>query len=153
LKGVNTNMKEAEDFYFSAADFCKVIENTHFINESNLIKLLRSLLELYSKALFLPEVETENNEVSACDLPIPKIDFGNYDLYWEVFDPYHFEEPVGASLADDILDIYKDVKNGIILYEKNDHIEAVSEWKSSFDIHWGNHAVDAIRALHSVRIK
>jgi hypothetical protein len=60
---------------------------------------------------------------------------------------------VGASLADDILDIYKDVKNGIILYEKNDHIEAVSEWKSSFDIHWGNHAVDAIRALHSVRIK
>jgi hypothetical protein len=56
---------------------------------------------------------------------------------------------VEASLSDDILDIYKDVKKGILLYEKNEHIEAIWEWKFCFEIHWGSHAVDEIRALHS----
>ncbi|MBT2659203.1 DUF5063 domain-containing protein [Bacillus sp. ISL-18] len=39
-----------------------------------------------------------------------------------------------------------------MLYERNEHIEATWEWKFSFDIHWGSHAVDAIRALHSANI-
>jgi hypothetical protein len=50
----------------------------------------------------------------------PQVNFGQFDYYWEVFDPYHLEKPVGASLKDDIEDIYKDVKKGILLYENNE---------------------------------
>jgi hypothetical protein len=111
--------------------------------------LLVSLLDLYSKALFLPEVEPEKSEVADIDIPVPQINFNQYYLYWEVFNPYTLEEPVGSSLSDDILDIYNDLKKGIHLFEKNEHIEAIWIWKFGFETHWGSHAVDAIRALHS----
>ncbi|PWA11191.1 hypothetical protein DCC39_09460 [Pueribacillus theae] len=58
------------------------------------------------------------------------------------------EEPVEASLSDDLLDIYIDVKRGILLYENRKYREAIWEWKLNFQIHWGNHTVDAMRALH-----
>jgi hypothetical protein len=99
--------------------------------------------------LGLPEVEPHNERISTFDIPVPQVNFGQFDYYWEVFDPYHLEEPVGASLTDDILDIYKDVKKGILIYENNEHVEAVWHWRFDFETHWGSHAVDAIRALHS----
>jgi hypothetical protein len=81
---------------------------------------------------------------------IPKIEFNEFNHYWEIFNPYVQEEPVAASLSDDISDIYQDVKRGIILYEQKDQTQAIWQWKFHFEIHWGNHAVDAVRALHSV---
>ncbi|MBT2658888.1 DUF5063 domain-containing protein [Bacillus sp. ISL-18] len=48
--------------------------------------------------------------------------------------------------------MYKDVKEGIILYQKNYYNEAVWGWKFSFESHWGSHAVDAMRAVNSVNI-
>lgn len=131
-------------------NYCSIIESFESNQEHNKLKtLLVSLIDLYSKALYLPEVESENDEVTDFDISVPKINFNQYDYYWEVFNPYHLDEPVGGSLSDDILDIYKDVKKGILLYEKNEHIEAIWEWKLGFEIHWGSHAVNAIRALHS----
>jgi hypothetical protein len=142
--------KLEDDFFQSAVHYCSIIENFDSNQIHNKLKILHvSLLDLYSKALYLPEVEPENDKVTDFDLSIPQINFNQFDNYWEVFDLYHLEEPVEASLSDDILDIYKDVKKGILLYEKNEHIEAIWEWKFCFEIHWGSHAVDEIRALHS----
>lgn len=141
--------KEVEAFYMSTVHYCNLIENWN--NENFKLKtLLSSLLDLYSKALYLPNVEAKDEEVPNLDIPVPQIEFSQYNDYWKVFDPYQFEEPVAVSLTDDILDIYKDVKRGIHLYEKDEYIEAVSEWKINFEIHWGSHAVDSIRVLHSV---
>ena len=144
-------IKVAEDFYLSASNYCRVIENFGSIKGNNLTSLLCSLLELYTKALSLPDVESDNEKETDFEISVPLINLKKYDHYWEVFNPYHFDEPVEASLSDDILDIYKDVKRGIFLYEKNEHIEAIWEWKVNFEIHWGSHAVDAIRALHSIK--
>ena len=145
--------KEVDNFFLSALNYCNVVEDLNSNKGKNdLNNLLVSLLDLYSKALYLPDVEPENDEVSDIKLSVPQILFDEYDHYWKVFNRYHLEEPVGASLSDDILDIYKDVKNGIILYEKNKYSEAIWEWKFNFEIHWGNHAVDAIRVLHSAKL-
>jgi hypothetical protein len=111
--------------------------------------LVLSLLDLYTKGLYLPEVEPENDNVIDFEISIPKIGFNQFDPYWEVFNHYRLEEPVGASLSDDISDIYHDVKRGIILSEQKEQLKAIWHWKFQFDIHWGNHAVDALRALHS----
>jgi hypothetical protein len=137
------------EFYQSAVTYCSLIED---FDNKNLKILLLSLLDLYSKALHLPNVEPGQDKVTNIDVPIPHITIGQYDHYWEVFNPYELEPPVGASLSDDILDIYKDVKKGILLYEKNKRIEAIWEWKFGFEIHWGSHTVDAIRALHSANL-
>lgn len=145
--------KVVEDFFHSAVNYCNIIDNFDSNKVHNNLKtLLVALVDLYSKALYLPEVELENDEVTEVDISVPQINFNQYDYYWEVFNPYDLEEPVGASLSDDILDIYKDVKKGILLYEKYEHIEGIWEWKFGFEIHWGSHAVDAIRALHSANM-
>ncbi|MGZ4161055.1 MAG: DUF5063 domain-containing protein [Neobacillus sp.] len=140
-------------FIQSAENYCSTIDNFDSNQDDNKLKaLLKSLIDLYSKALYLPEVETEITQVPDLEVPVPKINIKQHDDYWEVFNPYHLNEPIGASLSDDILDIYKDVKKGILLYEKKEHLEAIWEWKFGFEIHWGSHAADAIRALHYVNV-
>lgn len=138
-------------FIQSAENSCSTIDNFESNQDDNMLKtLLISLIELYSKALHIPEVEPENTQVSDIKVFVPKINLRQHDHYWEVFNPYTLDEPIRASLTDDILDIYRDVKEGLTLYEKKQHLEAVWKWKFSFEVHWGSHAVDAIRALHSV---
>jgi hypothetical protein len=144
--------KEVEDFLISASQYCSMIENFESYNENNKIRnLLISLLDMYAKAFGIPEVEPQDDKVSTLDISVPKVNFGQFDYYWEVFDPYHLEEPVSGILTDDIVDIYKDVKEGILLYERNKQVEAVWLWRFKFETHWGSHAVDAIRALHSAK--
>jgi hypothetical protein len=72
------------------------------------------------------------------------------DLYSKVFDPLVVppEEPVGATIADDIADIYRDVVTGQRAYQAGRRAQAVWEWGFNFRIHWGEHALGAIRALH-----
>lgn len=76
---------------------------------------------------------------------------GEYDLYWEVFDPYHLEEPVAQTLGDDLSDIYCNVKEGLLYMQRGstaDIQEAVWGWRESFFQHWGEHLVDALRVIH-----
>lgn len=109
-------------FIQSADKYCNTIDNFESSQDDIKLKtLLRSLTDLYSKALYLPEVETEMTQESDVEVPFPKINFKKYDHYWEVYNPYHLNEPIGASLSDDILDIYKEVKKGLVLYEKKQY--------------------------------
>lgn len=134
----------------SAVNYCSLVESFNSAETQNKLKtLLVSLLDLYTKALYLPEIEPENDYLNDLEILIPKIEFNEFDQYWEVFNPYSLEEPVGASLSDDISDIYQDIKRGILLYEQKEKIQAIWQWKFHFDIHWGNHTVDAVRALNS----
>lgn len=109
------------------------------------------LAVLYVTACNLPDVEPTDRDF---DLPSQKvkIEFGNIDWYREVFDPYETDaEPVTGSLADDLMDIYSDVKRGLLMYERGaeeDKIDAVWHWKFHFEAHWGFHLVDALRAMH-----
>lgn len=142
--------KEVEDFYQSALNYCSKIEGFDSSKDTNKLKsLLLALLDLYSKALHLPTVAGEDDRSPSFKISTPPITFEKYDHYWEVFDPYHLEEPVGSSLTDDISEIYLDVKHGLKLYDEKQYSQAIWEWTNSFEIHWGSHAVDSIRALHS----
>src|SRR4051795_9784772 len=105
--------KEVEVFYISALQYCNLIENWNKKN-NELKNLIASLIDLYSKALYLPEIEPKDAEVTDFDISIPKIDFGQYNHYWEVFNPYDLDEPLEASLSDDIIDIYQDIKRGLL---------------------------------------
>ena len=76
--------------------------------------------------------------------------FGELDVYWEVFEVYEEGAPVCGSLSDDSLDVYRDVKRGLELWDRAglSEIAAIREWRFHFEIHWGAHAVGALRALH-----
>lgn len=110
--------KPVEDFFHSAVNYCSLVENFDPHETQNKLKtLLVSLLDLYTKALYLPEIEPEDDNCTDLEIFIPKVEFNEFNHYWEVFNPYVQEEPVAASLSDDISDIYQDVKRGIIFCE------------------------------------
>jgi hypothetical protein len=71
--------------------------------------------------------------------------------YWDVFDPVDVQnhEVVWSSLADDLADIWRDLREGLSLLEQGHVAEAVWEWRNGFDTHWGHHLLSAQRAIHS----
>lgn len=146
--------KEVEDFLKAAVDYCNFVDflNSYHGNDT-FQKLHITISELYTKALALPEVEPEYDGSMDVDFFMPHVDLREQSVYWELFDPYQLEEPLSGNLTDDILDIYSDIKRGLVLYEQGEHVEAVWEWRYHFEIHWGNHAASAIRALHAVNYR
>ncbi len=112
---------------------------------------MRRLTALYGAALELPRVEPgdfETPETPAAPEAWPG--FGPRDLYFEVFDPYVDEPAVVGSLSDDCLDVYREVRGGLTLLEQGRVEAAVWTWRFGFQIHWGAHAINAMRALHRV---
>jgi hypothetical protein len=90
---------------------------------------------------------------------------GEDAFYWEVFDPTYFEkdgtpgqgwqitdkEPTQGWLVDDFADIYRDLKIEIekMKIGTDEAIEdALWQMKFSSRNHWGQHCINAIRALH-----
>jgi len=53
-----------------------------------------------------------------------------------------------GDIADDLADIWRDLKPALELYDNNDHAAAAAEWQFDFEIHWGRHATAALYALH-----
>lgn len=137
-------------FAAQARAFYKFVSNAHELPIGDrLLVARRELLALYLAALELPE-GLRGDEVERIEAPTPAgwQSFGVHEHYWEVFDPYQLTEPVVGSLSDDILDVFLDVARGLALSECGEEAAACREWRFSFASHWGDHAIDALRALH-----
>ncbi len=82
-----------------------------------------------------------------------RAELGEHDAYWLEFDPVgDAHDDMSGSLADDLADIYYDVKQGLELYAKAAD-DAVHFWKRSYRLHWGQHLVDAERHLFSLKAR
>ncbi len=131
-------------------EFCDFIKDAGKLPlPDRLQRARRHLLALYAAGADLPHIEPLSERTGPTH-PSPEdwAAFESFETYWEVFDPYKQEEPVAGSLSDDLLDVYRDVRRGLWAWEKNQIADAVWDWRFSFDTHWGDHAVDALRALH-----
>jgi len=74
-----------------------------------------------------------------------------FDCYRKVFNPLEMppEEPVFASLNDDLWDLDGDLSRGLAEYIAGNRVRAAWVWESGFRGHWGRHATGAIEALRS----
>jgi hypothetical protein len=74
-----------------------------------------------------------------------------FNYYSTFFSPAKLleEDPVVGDLADDLADIYRDIKAGLWLYDHGHTTQAVWAWRYTFQIHWGRHATNALYALHA----
>lgn len=120
----------------------------------------RWLSRLYASALGLPATECTNDE-GLPDLPLAELARAERNLapfsgryYRQCFDPHPYskEEPTMGDLGDDLLDIYKDIRSGLMLFEAGDVNDALWHWSFLHKIHWGRHAVGALFALHCMHI-
>jgi hypothetical protein len=149
---VDWSAPEVDGFVAEARRFCAFIEHAAELHLAKRLATARMhVVSLYEAALALPAVEPPPGVEAgpSPDRPPGWEGFGVLDFYWEIFDPYEEDELVGGALSDDLLDIYADVRRGLDLWDRDIPKEAaIWEWRFHFEAHWGDHAVDALRALH-----
>lgn len=73
---------------------------------------------------------------------------GKYHFYHWVSDPISDEDTGGTSLADDLSDIYVDLKRSLLEYDSGDKTNAIWQWKFDLRGHTGQHIVSALRPIH-----
>lgn len=134
-----------------------------------LSKLYRILPALISEAIALPDVSRDDDDElegtsrrgfhvgGLSELEWGKLynflkeKLGDWDLYHHVFDPTKDTEAIFGTLADDIGDIYRDLKSGLSLKENRQGVgdeDAIWTWRLLFYSHWGDHAMHALLAIH-----
>jgi len=151
------------EFVTVANEFCKYAEHASEIKGEELLKILQRLLPLlYLKVSFLPEFTPyfeDANEKFVTETAWTVIHdtfkkkFGSADEYLEVFEERMNESdvPVVASLAENMADIYQDLKDFILLYQTGTMEvmnDALWECRMNFESYWGQKLVNALRAIH-----
>lgn len=155
--------KEFQDFLKSCRDYCALLETD---DSNTLFQLQKALLTLYVSGLNLQTIDLDSNKDFDHKLDQKELEvveyrtsqlLGENQSYWTTFDPtenvYGNEPPVMGDLLDDVMDIYKDIKSQLPVFDLNteESMENVM-WSMHFNFwhHWSNHAVDAIRTIHYV---
>lgn len=143
-------MDSINHFYKKSKEFTLFLSENKRFELNNCKNYILNLLDIYSLALELPDVEPDTDFVKDIKIDDLYINFGEFDAYWETYNPKECDEAVCGSLTDDFFSIYKELKVGILLFEQNEFNEAIWHWKWSFENHWSYHAVDALRALNNI---
>jgi Domain of unknown function (DUF5063) len=77
-----------------------------------------------------------------------------YLTFFDLTEPLDPEQkPVIGDLADDLADIYRDLKPQLRAFSnQNDAVMGAvfCEWQFSFQSHWGDHAVNAMKIMHQL---
>ena len=151
------------EFVTIANEYCQAIEQVNRIPASaNLQKMQKLLPLLYLKASLLPQTERVLDEelekyVSEFDYNVLHQKWltllSENDNFYEVFDPsiQFGHEAVTASISENLLDIYQDLKNFLIAYSiGNEEVmnDALTECSEHFVEFWGQQVVNVLRAVH-----
>ncbi|MBR7747363.1 DUF5063 domain-containing protein [Undibacterium baiyunense] len=146
-----------KNFAEVARKFCAWAE-TQPVSTENEVKTAIELLANLSSAIlatsnlgFGEDLEGERISDEEWRVTYNRFGFLPFNYYSTFFNPANVgkEEPVIGDLADDLADIYRDLKAGFWLYDRGHVKEAVWEWRQSFQTHWGRHATGALYALHA----
>lgn len=145
-----------DQFRRHAQRFVSLVERGEALpTRSYLIEVATALAELCGTALTLPPVEAKTQTTPDIELTAPpalkslKSRLGDVDRHWDVFDPTKKDEPTEGSLAEDIANIYGDLKFGLLLTAHGASTsEVLAHWRERFGSHWGMHATGAMRAIY-----
>lgn len=158
----NNNAEVADRFGVAAKRFCSIVDSASHMDRGEFVsKIYRVLPKLIDQAIEMPDVEGSDKDQRQSAPRVRheeweqlynslKAKLGDWDLYHQVFDPTHENEAVVGTLADDIADIFGDLKEGLVFIEaaKRSPEEAIWTWRLLFYSHWGKHAMDALLAIH-----
>lgn len=154
------------EFVTVAVQYCAYIESITDITQQELTDKLTKLLPfLYMKTSLVPDTAMTSEE--EVEITVTEADYnyimaklyaiyGKDDTYLEVFmeDMKYSDTPISASIAEDLTDIYQDLKNAITIYERgitenmNDALYVCIE---NFKTYWGQKLVNVLRALHMLK--
>ena len=153
------------EFVAVAREVCSFLEQAEGFAKTVFMDKTRKILPLlYYKAVMLPSTEaffedgperfvSEQEWQVIHDTILNKL--GKHNDYQEVIDPVirDTEDKVGGSTAENLADIYQDLKDFVMVYRigtvelMND---ALWECMQHFDQEWGQKLLNSLRALHNL---
>jgi hypothetical protein len=150
-----------------ANDYCLFLENAEDYTDEEILEYARKIFPLiYLKASLLPAVLVTDENAAEHFVTeeqwenlfnMLRIKFGEADIYY--FIDHHEKshtDPVKGSLAENLADIYQDLKDFVLLYQKPLKVSkenAVHECKNLFEIRTGYTIVNAHHAIHYLLFK
>lgn len=147
-------MKDIQRFVSLVREYVTLIDGADTITPHEFLAKCSVLLtELYLLGPHLPDVNPQNVEVSSKQILKPLLGrlieiLGKYHWYHMVFDPISDEEAIRSSLADDLADIYHDLKGSLQEYDRGNQTDALWQWRFDMRADAGNHIVAALPPIH-----
>lgn len=143
-----------------ADDFCRHIDSALQQPTGTLERVFGMMPRLHAAVTALNGYETGDVAVSTVDLDerfelyshLRRL-LGERDSYWLEFDASPDEVHMSGSLADDLTDIYFDLRHGLELLDEVRPQHAAQAWQTSYRLHWGQHLVDAERHLYALKVR
>lgn len=157
--------KNVIEFVAVANEYCNFVENHAQVNRRVFVERMQKIFPLvYLKASLLPQIDDEHAESPEKFVNEVEYNFlvnklaeklAQFDSYQEVFDEgMQFSEgAIGASISENICDIYQDLKDFIMAYRIGTveiMVDALWECNNNFKTFWGQKLVNGLRAIHSV---
>lgn len=154
--------KNVLEMLMVANDYCTFMAKAETYTKQQLYDyLLKVSPLLYIKGSLLPDITVQNPDALEKFLPeeewetlftaLRKV-FSKEDEFWFIDNNNpNDNKPVKGSLSESFADIYQDMKDFLLLYQKNSldaKENAVSELKHLFETHWGYRMVIAHKTLH-----
>jgi hypothetical protein len=149
------------EFLAVAQKFCLFIEEIEKYDKNQLYDYMHKALPLlYVRGSVLPEIQPDDhsyNEKFVTEEQWQNVFNGirnilqKDDEYWFLENDNPLNEPVKASISDNLADIYQDMKDFIILYQKplrGAKKMAVWEISELHKFHWGFRVVNLMKVLH-----
>ncbi len=149
------------EFLAVAQKYCLFIEEIDKYGKQEILDYLHKALPLlYVRGSVLPQIEpgdftaseryvTEEQWQDVFNVLREK--FGEDDEFWFIENDNPLHDLVKGSLADKLTDVYQDMKDFTILYQKplrDAKKAAVWEINELFKKHWGFRVVNVMKVLH-----
>jgi hypothetical protein len=150
-----------------ANEYCIYLENTENLSRNEIMPFIQRIVPLlYLKGSLLPNVEVDDIEASERFVTgeqwegvfnFIRKQFAELDEYWFLnYNSPDQTDPVKASISENLADIYQDLKDFVMLYQKPARASkqnAVRDCKHLFETHWAAKALQLIQWIHYLNYK
>ncbi|MFO7723830.1 MAG: DUF5063 domain-containing protein [Bacteroidales bacterium] len=150
------------EFLTVANEYCLLIDRCKDYPRESLLEILHRILPLvYLKGSLLPEITPGDEELLERFVTEEQWEdrlnelreiLEGTDQYWDIHHPEEKEpENHQASVAEDLADLYQEMKDFVLLYQKPltaAKENAVAACRQYFADHWGRKALKACLIIH-----
>lgn len=146
-----------------ANEYCLFFEQAEKYEAMDILEYFRKMAPLlYLKGSTLPEINISDEAFSERFVTEEQWEgifkalrdrFGDMDIYYHLDHNYDSQQ---ASLADNMADIYQDMKDFVMLFQKNNlpsQTSAVTQIRSLMANHWGPALIAALGTVHQIIYK
>ena len=155
------------EFVTVANEFCTFTESVNDLQRGDFLGKLQKMLPLlYLKASLLPAINELDDSEDSPEKFVTESDYnfilrklsskmGEFDSYPEIFEPGITlgEANVEANISENVADIYQDLKDFVLLYQKpllTSKENSVRDCRYLFETRTGTALVHAHQVIHSL---